>query len=138
MAACSSFHIASTWEDQLIHCRAGLPFRGLEEQANRNIMQFNRDKCGVLCMGRKTPGNNPGLPAEKDPGLVSHSKLDRSQQHALAAERATSTLGCMNRSPANRPREVIIPHWPAPSQTTSTYRIQFWLSQSREDIDKPG
>lgn len=83
---------------------------GLEERANGNLIQCNIDKCGVLCPGRKTPGNNTGVPAEEDLGLVSASKPDRSQQHALAAERPTSTLGCMNRSQTNRPREAIIPH----------------------------
>ena len=74
---------------------------GLEEWANGNLMQFNRDKCGVPCLGRKTPGSNTGLSAEQDPGLVSESKPNRSQQHTQAAQGATSTLGCINRSPAN-------------------------------------
>lgn len=75
-----------------------------------NLVQFNRDKCGVLHLGRQTSGCS----AEKYLGLVSDSKLKRSQQCALAAERATSTLGCISKSPANDQRKRWPPHWPAP------------------------
>lgn len=59
---------------------------GLEEWSTRNLRQFNRDKCGVLCLGRKTSCSNTGLPAVKDLGLTSESKPTRSQQCALAVE----------------------------------------------------
>jgi len=73
----------------------------------------------------KIPGGNTGHSAERDTGLVSENKPNRSQQCALAAERATSILGCISRSPANQPREAIIRHQPAPiglhQDTTSSF-----------------
>lgn len=101
---------------QLIPSRAGLPFGGTymgwrngPTETSCHSTRTNVESCAQE--GKSLAAR--GLSAEKDPWLTSDSKPKSSQQRALAAERATSTLGGINRSPANRPREVIIPHRPA-------------------------
>lgn len=85
-----------------------------EKQAKGKPMQCNRDKCRVLCQGRKTPGSNRGLSAEKHQGLVSASKPERSPQCALSAETAASSLDCVNKEPSQLIRGGDHSHWPAP------------------------
>ncbi|KAK4810810.1 LOW QUALITY PROTEIN: hypothetical protein QYF61_008793 [Mycteria americana] len=72
----------------------------LEKWANRNLMIFNKDKCQVLHLGRKNPWQqyrlgNDWLPALLGPSV--DSKLNMSQQCALAAKKASSILGCINK-----------------------------------------
>ena len=48
-------------------------------------------------------------PTKRDLGVLADSKLDLSQQCALAAKRANHTLGCIRPNSANQLREGIIP-----------------------------
>ena len=47
---------------------------------------------------------------EKDLAIQVHTKLNMSQQWALVAKKANSTMGCIRRNVASRLREVILPH----------------------------
>lgn len=49
----------------------------VEEEADRNVMKFDDNLCKILHLG-----------------VLTHSKLNMSQQHALAARTSSGTLGC--------------------------------------------
>jgi len=68
---------------------------GLEQGADRNLIKFNKEKCKVLQQGRGSPMHwymlvttqlESGF-AEKDVGVLVGTKLNMSQQCALAAKK---------------------------------------------------
>ena len=86
--------------------------------ADKNLMKFNKEKCKVLPLGRNTPRHQYMLVLtswkavwhKKDLGLLVDTKLNRSQQCALAAQKANGILGCIRKSGL---REVILPLYSA-------------------------
>uniref|UniRef100_A0A493TV72 Reverse transcriptase domain-containing protein n=1 Tax=Anas platyrhynchos platyrhynchos TaxID=8840 RepID=A0A493TV72_ANAPP len=114
----------------------------LESWAITNCMKINKSKCQVLHLGRGHPGYTyrPGdkmlesSPAERDLGAVVDSKLNMSQQCALAARRANHILGCIKHGIAGRSREVIVPLYSALVRPHFEYCVQFWAPQYKKDI----
>lgn len=68
----------------------------LEKWPAKNIIKFNREKRNVLPLRRSKPRQQCWLESslsEKDLGLLVHTKLNMSQQCALAAHKTNNTLG---------------------------------------------
>ncbi|PKU27298.1 hypothetical protein llap_22398 [Limosa lapponica baueri] len=80
-------------------------------------MKLSQAKYKVLNLGHGNPRQKYRLggdwtessPEEKDLGLLVDEKLNMSQQHALAAQKAPCTLCCIKRSVASRMEGGILP-----------------------------
>ncbi|KFQ63782.1 hypothetical protein N334_12916, partial [Pelecanus crispus] len=115
----------------------------LERWACMNLMRFNKAKCKVLHLGQGNPRyqyrlGNEGIEssrAEKDLGILVDKKLNMSQQRALAAQKASHTLGCIKQSVASRLREGILPLYSALVRPHLEYCVQLWSPQHKKDKD---
>ncbi|XP_077772840.1 uncharacterized protein LOC114582471 [Podarcis muralis] len=116
----------------------------LENWAKTNKMNFNREKCKVLHLGKKKERHKYKMgdtwlessTCEKDLGVLVDHKLDMSQQCDVAAKKANAILGCINRSIASRSREVRVPLYSALVRPHLEYCVQFWAPQFKKDTDK--
>ncbi|KAK4827507.1 hypothetical protein QYF61_018833 [Mycteria americana] len=73
--------------------------------------------------------------AEKDLGVLVDTKLNMSQQFALAAKKVNGVLGCIRQSIASRSSEVILPHCSALVRPHLECCVQLWALQYKRDMD---
>jgi len=64
-------------------------------------------------------------PAERDLGVLDSSRVNRSQQRALAAQRANRVLGCVKHSVTGRSKLMIVPLYSALVRPHLEYCVQF-------------
>jgi len=75
----------------------------LEGWAQRNLMKFNKGKCGILHLGRNNPMHQyrrgadllESSSVERDLGVLVDDRLTMSQQCALVAKKGSGILGCI-------------------------------------------
>lgn len=73
--------------------------------------------------------------AEEDLGVLVDTKVNVSQQHALAARKANCIVGCIRKSVTSRSKEVIFSIYPALVRPHLQCCVQFWVSQYKRDVD---
>jgi len=112
----------------------------LVSSVESNLMSFNKNKCGVLHLGRNNLMYQYRLgddllertSAEKDLEILVGNRLAMSQQYALMDKSASDILGCIRKRVASKPREVILPLYSALVRSHLEYCIQFCAPQFKK------
>jgi len=115
----------------------------LEKQADSNLMKFNKEKCKVLQPRRNNPMHQYTLGAvqlesrlaEKDLGVLVDTKLNMSQQWALAAKKVNGILDCIRQNVASRSTEVILRLYSALVRPHLECSVQSWAPWYKRDVD---
>ena len=121
----------------------------LESWTAKKQTRFNKGKCRVLHMGRNNHEYSYRLGHDllerisvekdlKDLGVLVDDRSVTRQQHALVDKKASGILGCIEKSMANRSRDVILSLYSALVRTHVEYCIQFWAPWYKKRQGSPG
>jgi len=99
-------------------------------------------KCQIVHLGRSNTGHKYKLgqewlessPAERNLGVLVDSRLNLSQQCALAAKRANHILGCIKHSIASWSRGAITLLYSVLVWPHLECCVQFWVPQFKKDV----
>ena len=102
-----------------------------------NFMRFNKSKCKVLHLGQGNPHYQYKLGKEKieHRPVIVDGKLDMSQQCALAGQKTSRILGCIEGCVTSILRQVILPLYSALMRPHLEYCVQMSGPQCRRDMD---
>ncbi|GAB0209988.1 hypothetical protein GRJ2_003464500 [Grus japonensis] len=114
----------------------------LESKAAKWWSRYGVSKCQILHLGQSNAAHKYRLgeewlersPAERDLGVLVDSRLNMSQQCALAAKRANRILGCIKHSITSQSKEVIILLYSTLVWPHLEYSLQFWAPQFKKDV----
>lgn len=120
----------------MLACKASQS-QNLEKWDGWNFMKFNTEKHKVLLLVWNNPMHQYMLwvthlessLTEKNLGVLMDTKLNMSQQRALATKKASVVLGWTRQSISSRLREVIPPIYSAPVRPHLEWWVQFWAPQ---------
>ena len=107
-----------------------------------NGMKFNKSKYWIphLVRSKATQKYKLGeewlecCPAERELGMLADSRLNRSQEDALAAKRANPILGCIKHSITAWPKEVIVLLYSLLVWPHLEHCVQFWAPQFKDNV----
>ncbi|KAJ7417668.1 hypothetical protein WISP_63365 [Willisornis vidua] len=106
-----------------------------------NVMKFNKPKCRVFYLGQDNPKHKyrgwikPILGISlwrKDFGVFVDENLNMTQRCAFTSQKSCCILGCIKRSMASKPKEVMLPLYSVLVRPLPEYSIQLWGPSRRK------
>jgi len=118
--------------------------RKLDEWAKNWQMQFNKDKCVVMHIGRLNNQYEYKLGddilkksvQERDLGIIVDNKLKFSEQCNVAIKNANSTLGLIRRNIKNKNKNIITRLYKGLVRPKLEFCVQAWRPFLKGDIRK--
>jgi len=116
--------------------------RKLDEWASKWQMQFNKDKCTVMHLGKSNSqfeymiGNDilKKTIKEKDLGVVIDTSMKFTEQCNTAMKSANSMLGLIRRTVKNKKKDIILRLYKGLVRPKLEYCIQAWRPYSKGEI----
>ena len=116
----------------------------LQEWSKKWLLQFNKEKCKVMHIGKRNPGyeylmeDTPlaTTSEEKDLGVIVTPDLKQAVQVGKAAASANSVVGLLKKTYTYMDAEMFLPLYKALVRPKLEYCIQAWSPYAKRDIFK--